>query len=349
MKFPFIALLVAEFLAIAKSEEYIPFYRSCEVYSTVFELVYIEEKDQLVPIEDLGTMSWTNETIPPSPAFDLANGTFVKARKCDCPVRHRHHPERGYVYCPLSVTHCAAPRSRSDTQLYCVNEAKGEMFVRNSMFVVSAWLLCLLIWLFCSTPGKFVFSGVMATCTPYNRYLARRLQRNDPPLAQHMMRRNLYFRRRQLENSNNVEEHQELMAEFQAVSRLAIEEQQRFTNATTQEQQQQQQGIEVVAGEDKNQVVTSLRLKYYKYESYKKQQTSPLHMLRSEDPTESTDECAICYQELEDGQRVSDLLCGHTFHVSCLKEWCARRNVCPLCKATDICEPCYDETECNED
>ena len=128
---------------------------------------------------------------------------------------------------------------------------------------------------------------------------------------------------------------------MQAVTRLAMEEQERFNSNIAPEQ-----GNEGVNEEgEKNRVATSLRLRYYIYENLQpKQATSPLNLLRpSADPTEGNEECTICYQEVEDGQRVSDLHCGHTFHVSCLKEWCACRNVCPLCKAADICGPVYDE------
>jgi len=330
--------------------ESLSFVRNCEAYPTIYELVNAEDLEQFLPMDQAidDWPSWSNETLSPTSAvLNVANGTVIQSRKCDCSVWFWDHPERDFVYCPLSVTHCAAPGNRQDLNLYCVNVPKGRGFARNCMFIIAAWLVCIVIWLLFSAPGKCVISGVIATCTPYNHYLAQRIQRNDPPLAQHMMRRNLYYRRRELENSNNVEEHREMTAEFQAVSRLAIEEQQRFTNATMQ--QEQQQGVEVVAGEDKDRVVTSLRLKFYICEGDKSPQMSPLHLLRSNNPTESTEDCAICYQELEDGQRVSDLHCGHTYHVACLKEWCARRNVCPLCKATDICEPCYDEMEHKDD
>jgi len=43
--------------------------------------------------------------------------------------------------------------------------------------------------------------------------------------------------------------------------------------------------------------------------------------------------CLICMSSPEEGERVGDLSCGHTFHVTCLKEWIKRRNNCPLCNA----------------
>mmetsp|Transcript_60422 Transcript_60422/g.148271 ORF Transcript_60422/g.148271 Transcript_60422/m.148271 type:complete len:864 (+) Transcript_60422:188-2779(+) len=52
-----------------------------------------------------------------------------------------------------------------------------------------------------------------------------------------------------------------------------------------------------------------------------------------ETPGATTSEtcCTICLLNLEDGDRVGDLSCGHVFHVECLKQWSKRKNSCPLC------------------
>lgn len=38
--------------------------------------------------------------------------------------------------------------------------------------------------------------------------------------------------------------------------------------------------------------------------------------------------CSICFEE--PCQTV--LLCGHTFHLNCILEWCAQSETCPICK-----------------
>ena len=43
--------------------------------------------------------------------------------------------------------------------------------------------------------------------------------------------------------------------------------------------------------------------------------------------------CLICMGQLEEGEKIGDLSCGHSYHVDCLKEWLKRKNVCPLCNA----------------
>ena len=45
-------------------------------------------------------------------------------------------------------------------------------------------------------------------------------------------------------------------------------------------------------------------------------------------------ECAICFQDYEDGDSVRTLQCTHEFHVSCIDPWLmGKRNACPLCNA----------------
>ncbi|CAO2140863.1 unnamed protein product [Urochloa humidicola] len=46
------------------------------------------------------------------------------------------------------------------------------------------------------------------------------------------------------------------------------------------------------------------------------------------------DECAICFEEFEDGEEVSMMPCSHRheFHVKCITKWLGRSNTCPLCR-----------------
>eukprot|EP00418_Pyrodinium_bahamense_P074247 CAMPEP_0179088860 /NCGR_PEP_ID=MMETSP0796-20121207/40456_1 /TAXON_ID=73915 /ORGANISM="Pyrodinium bahamense, Strain pbaha01" /LENGTH=119 /DNA_ID=CAMNT_0020786401 /DNA_START=300 /DNA_END=655 /DNA_ORIENTATION=- len=40
--------------------------------------------------------------------------------------------------------------------------------------------------------------------------------------------------------------------------------------------------------------------------------------------------CSICLADLEDGQLVGQLGCGHAFHEPCIRQWLALRDCCPL-------------------
>ncbi|CAN6335527.1 unnamed protein product [Urochloa humidicola] len=46
------------------------------------------------------------------------------------------------------------------------------------------------------------------------------------------------------------------------------------------------------------------------------------------------DECAICFEDFEDGEEVSVMPCSHRheFHPNCIGKWLARSNTCPLCR-----------------
>ncbi len=46
--------------------------------------------------------------------------------------------------------------------------------------------------------------------------------------------------------------------------------------------------------------------------------------------------CVICLSELDAGELVGDIPCGHYFHKECLKSWLMRSNRCPLCQQENI-------------
>ena len=56
--------------------------------------------------------------------------------------------------------------------------------------------------------------------------------------------------------------------------------------------------------------------------------------LEEEDISENT--CSICLCEIEEGELVGDIPCGHYFHKDCLKEWLMKSNHCPSCRRPGI-------------
>jgi len=60
---------------------------------------------------------------------------------------------------------------------------------------------------------------------------------------------------------------------------------------------------------------------------------------RPAETAEETDNCAICLNNFENGDRVGDVRCGHIFHVECLKSWIQRKNHCPLCHENELATP----------
>jgi len=53
-------------------------------------------------------------------------------------------------------------------------------------------------------------------------------------------------------------------------------------------------------------------------------------------PEVSENTCSICLCELEEGDLVGDIPCGHFFHKDCLKEWLTKNNHCPICRMENI-------------
>ncbi|GAV81974.1 zf-RING_2 domain-containing protein [Cephalotus follicularis] len=42
--------------------------------------------------------------------------------------------------------------------------------------------------------------------------------------------------------------------------------------------------------------------------------------------------CSICQEEYEADDEIGNLVCGHSFHLPCIKQWLAQKNTCPVCK-----------------
>ncbi|XP_021668876.2 uncharacterized protein LOC110656435 isoform X2 [Hevea brasiliensis] len=49
--------------------------------------------------------------------------------------------------------------------------------------------------------------------------------------------------------------------------------------------------------------------------------------------------CVICLEEYKDMDDVGSLkICGHDYHVSCIKKWLSMKNLCPICKASAVAD-----------
>ncbi|GAB2269601.1 hypothetical protein Dimus_004526 [Dionaea muscipula] len=46
--------------------------------------------------------------------------------------------------------------------------------------------------------------------------------------------------------------------------------------------------------------------------------------------------CCICQENYNDGEELGTLDCGHDFHTDCIKQWLARKSLCPICKTTAL-------------
>eukprot|EP00232_Nephroselmis_pyriformis_P015025 CAMPEP_0182880396 /NCGR_PEP_ID=MMETSP0034_2-20130328/16541_1 /TAXON_ID=156128 /ORGANISM="Nephroselmis pyriformis, Strain CCMP717" /LENGTH=191 /DNA_ID=CAMNT_0025013377 /DNA_START=8 /DNA_END=580 /DNA_ORIENTATION=+ len=50
------------------------------------------------------------------------------------------------------------------------------------------------------------------------------------------------------------------------------------------------------------------------------------------DGGQCTQECAICWEDVEDGDKLRELPCKHEFHHSCLLPWLDMQDFCPVCR-----------------
>jgi hypothetical protein len=270
-------------------------------------------------------------------ATNSSNSVF--ARYCSCesfgPVRYGDIP-REPVYCPLVVDHCGAPRGQSmeSDPLACIAISTNRDFAKTTLWIALTWLCFIVNWLIFSTPGRHLLHYALSFCIPgWNILVAKWLDHSDPNLVRHMIRRNIYHRRQLLlAGGLGQTMPSELMLEAQAVARL------------TQRQEETVEDDQGIQDDEKERKPTSLALKTRVYKSEPQKSSSTMSHMIIFDPSNNEEEdeetsCIICYQPLEDGQRVGDLVCSHIFHVNCLKTWCKRRNVCPLCQSSDIAKP----------
>ncbi|XP_050237127.1 E3 ubiquitin-protein ligase MBR2-like [Mercurialis annua] len=46
--------------------------------------------------------------------------------------------------------------------------------------------------------------------------------------------------------------------------------------------------------------------------------------------------CTVCQEEYESDDELGKLECGHGFHIQCIKQWLAHKNICPVCKTEPV-------------
>lgn len=48
---------------------------------------------------------------------------------------------------------------------------------------------------------------------------------------------------------------------------------------------------------------------------------------------EESDLCAICHDDFDEKQKISQLPCEHMYHKDCVTKWLKMHNICPMCRA----------------
>jgi hypothetical protein len=249
------------------------------------------------------------------------------ARECSCFV-----PDMEIVYCPFTVSSCQRPHRLSTIQRpRCVSEPKGREVSRTIFLVVVVWYILLLACTVGTGLGQSIMNYVISCCIPgYNRFVAdRMLRRNPPERALRLIRNHLRRRRQMLERRADN-------AEFEGEGTAA--------EANPQ--------VENMIEEKPTSL--ALKIRIYRCGLRKCGSSHSLNHEVSQSPShsehggndEADDEsCTICFAPLLDGDRVGALTCVHIFHAECLKTWLQRRNVCPLCQTKDVATPRFGKVD----
>jgi hypothetical protein len=250
----------------------------------------------------------TNSTPPP------ANNTLqILVRQCYC-ASYVLDEYIAIVYCPTSFSHCVTPKDTTERPA-CINMSHQDA-VRKRVFPLFMISFCLvLVGLLCTRRGGHALNHVLTKFLEGRQeQVARRLLQVNPYLVHGHIQR--YLRDHGLGND--------------------------YLQETTTSSAD-------TALPPPNQL--SLKTRIYE-RSYTSNCTSsqvsrtPTHENNKDKETSPNDDdhdlsCTICFAALETGDRVGALHCRHVFHVSCLKDWLACRNVCPLCLKENIATPSH--------
>ncbi|KAF2325769.1 hypothetical protein GH714_039496 [Hevea brasiliensis] len=68
----------------------------------------------------------------------------------------------------------------------------------------------------------------------------------------------------------------------------------------------------------------------------RKMKLSIMNDLSSHLPMILDKKCSICQEDYEADDELGKLDCGHGFHIQCIKQWLAQKNICPVCKTEPV-------------
>jgi hypothetical protein len=68
------------------------------------------------------------------------------------------------------------------------------------------------------------------------------------------------------------------------------------------------------------------------HESFTRKRSNTIERVNQLDKKMLTDECGICYENLNGRKVVRKLNCQHIFHQTCLFEWLKKCSTCPFCR-----------------
>ena len=225
-------------------------------------------------------------------------------------VRSCHCGDLEPVYCPVDLDACSITGRDDDgsATVGCFqNTKRTEDLAQTCLFLSMVWFALLFCCLSCTECGRVVIHFLLSKLDATH----------NERLADFLLERRRHFAFLLIQR--NVHHHRWLTGSFHRGPLL---------------------GRDASGDEPDGPLPTSLALKTHIFH-----QTDKMERHDGQDDDEDTQQCIICLQHLQNGDRVGDLLCGHEFHAICLKTWLQRRNTCPLCNATHVATPRCDDDD----
>jgi hypothetical protein len=264
---------------------------------------------------NMGTTSGNASDSTATTAITSRNNRTILVRECPCAPT---------IYCEQSFDICGIPASSTGEQdgtlkIGCFAQSSKDTLLRNAWPLLLLWYATLLFMLLCTDRGRHARN--------YVKLRAFRNTQTNERIVDHFLHihgfGNANTANNNINNNNENAQPQRGDGVYNNNNLLPI------ANLV------QRQPTELL-----------LRTSIYGTEDIH------YHHHYDDNDNDSAQEqepesCTICFSPLQQGERVGVLSCHHIFHVTCLREWLPRRNVCPLCQDTNAATPRYDNDDDN--
>ena len=258
---------------------------------------------------------------------DHANNTTTpkllpfKGLYCDCTGRL---PTNTNFYCPVTSKSCEVWNGYGSGEEYtvtCTSENWMVAYARYMWYYLIFWFAFLSLSLLLTAPGQHAVKYVISRKYPSvnNRLvdLIVELESSRQIQTQMSIAHERYLQRRREgwvigyrlktkrynENEKSEKDKDEDQCEDSVLSRLS-------NVADDANEEPMEEGKE--SDVDINQTEDGAQ---------KNQQSPGLHITNSDEP----DTCTICLLDIEEGEKIADVQCGHMFHADCLSEWILKK------------------------
>ncbi|KAL3782182.1 hypothetical protein ACHAW5_004594 [Stephanodiscus triporus] len=253
---------------------------------------------------------------------------YISARPCNCANRDPHIADK--YYCPEQSNYCTILRSTnsniySDYSVTCsTNKGWKILFVRSSWFYI-CWIgVLFLIALIFSTPGHHAIRYPISRCFPQMNLW----------ITEHLLQTEIQSRNR-------------IRDEFEHAARLKRRTEGWISGYLIKTKLHSSRDASTNKDSECNGTAVT-------------EDQTAIEDIPQDCPKRNGRDCmcTICLLELEVGDRVADLSCGHMYHAECLGEWILKKKTCPLCQDSNIATEirCFemnddgnDHESCSED